>query len=282
MDRPTLFDLPARMRAMRRAEAIGFADFLHQAVAAEIEDRLKEVNRTFTTPAIHGAQAARWSAWLGLDATLVPEADVLDLSEGSHDLILSALALHAANDPVGQLVQMRRALKPDGLLLATLFGGETLSQLRSALAAAESAETGGLAPRIAPMGELRDLGGLLQRAGLALPVADAVPFTVTYDTPLKLMADLRAMGETNCMTQRHRGGLRRGVLMRAVETYISDHAQADGRVPAQFDVVVLTGWAPAASQPKPLRPGSATTRLADALGTQETPAGEPAAPGRRD
>ena len=281
MDRPALFDLNARSRAMARADRIGFADFLHEAVAAEIEDRLREVNRTFTMPAIHGAQGARWKAWLGLNAHLVPEAEVLNLNDGTHDLIISALALHAANDPVGQLVQMRRALKPDGLLLATLFGGATLSQLRSALTAAESAETGGLAPRIAPMAELRDLGWLLQRAGLALPVADAVPFTVSYDTPLKLMADLRAMGETNCMTRRHRGGLRRGVLLRALETYFAEHAGTDGRVPAQFDVVVLTAWAPDASQPKPLRPGSAITRLADALGTQETPAGEPAAPGRR-
>ena len=189
---------------------------------------------------------------------LLPDADVLPLAEGAHDLVVHGLALHWANDPVGQLVQARRALRPDGLFIAALFGGETLGELRAALAEAEIETLGGLSPRVAPMGEIRDLGGLLQRAGLALPVADSRRFDVSYATALD--ADARpardgrdqrdARPPAPADPPRDAGPRRRDLRRRA-------SAAADGRVRATFDVIFLTGWAPAPDQPKPLRPGSA-------------------------
>ena len=185
--------------------------------------------------------------------------------------VFCPMGLHWANDPVGQLVQCRRALRPDGLFLGICFGGQTLQELRSALAEAETAIRGGVAPRGAPMGEIRDLGALLQRAGFALPVADAVPIRASYAGLSDLMADLRAMGETNALASRDRRALTRTVLSRAARIYAESFGDADGRLPASFELIVLTGWAPDDSQPKPLRPGTATTRLADALQTVETP-----------
>jgi SAM-dependent methyltransferase len=206
----------------------------------------------------------------------VADDETLDLAPGAHDLVIHALCLHWANDPVGQLVQCRRALRPDGFLLATLFGGETLADLRRALAEAEARLAGGLSPRVAPMAEIRDLGALLQRAGFAMPVADAERLTVTYATPLHLMRELRAMGETNILSARRRQPLRRATLTRACEIYASHFATAEGRVRATFEIVFLTGWAPAPDQPQPLRPGSANARLADALGVPEVSTGEKA------
>ena len=208
------------------------------------------------------------------EAKQVEDTEILALQENSHDLIVHALALHWANDPVGQLVQANRALKPDGLLLAVCFGGETLSELRSALAAAEVATTGGLSPRVAPMGEIRAVGALMQRAGLALPVADSVPLTVSYETPFHLMRDLRAMGETNSLAARHRAPASSRLFQKMAEEY----ADADpyGRINATFELLFLTGWSPAETQPKPLRPGSATSRLAEALGTNELGLNDPA------
>jgi SAM-dependent methyltransferase len=200
----------------------------------------------------------------------------LPLEEGSQDLAVSAMLMHALNDPVGHLVQLRRALKPDGLLLAALFGGQTLHELRASLAEAEAEVEGGLSPRVAPMAEIRDLGALLQRAGFAMPVADAERLTVTYATPLHLMRELRAMGETNILSARRRQPLRRGTLMRACDIYAIHFAAPDGRVRATFEIVFLTGWAPAPDQPQPLRPGSAKARLADALGVPEVSTGEKA------
>ncbi|QPH55385.1 methyltransferase domain-containing protein [Pontivivens ytuae] len=269
----TLVDRMALAR--RRARASG-ATFLHEEAAREVSERLAEVNKSFTAPAVIGPEAALWADLLGLDAVQVPDDDVLALEEGAHDLVVHGLALHWANDPVGQLVQMRRALRPDGLMLAALFGGETLQELRRAFSDAEVEVTGGLSPRVAPMGEIRDLGALLQRAGFALPVADAMPLTVDYADPLALMRDLRAMGETNVLAARHRAPLRRAVLMRAAELYHQHFARPDGRITATFEIVFLTGWAPAESQQKPLRPGSARTRLADALRVPEHSAGEKA------
>ncbi len=207
--------------------------------------------------------------WQGRPQTAVlVDEETLDLPARDYDLILHVLSLHWANDPVGQLIQCRRALAPDGLLIAALFGGQTLTELRAALTEAESEVTGGLSPRIAPMGELRDLGGLLQRAGFALPVADQMPLSVTYETPFHLLRDLRAMGETNALTDRLRRPTRRAVLARAAQIYADRHAAPDGRIPATFEIAFLTGWAPAEGQQQPLRPGSAQTRLADALGTR--------------
>jgi SAM-dependent methyltransferase len=200
----------------------------------------------------------------------VADEETLTLQQGAHDLVVHAMALHWANDPVGQLIQSRRALRPDGLFLGVLFGGQTLHELRSALATAEAEVTGGLSPRVAPMAEIRDLGALLQRAGFALPVADSLPLTVTYESPLHLMRDLRAMGEGNALGGRIRHLTKASLLRRAAEIYQEHHAQPDGRIVATFELIFLAGWAPDDSQPKPLRPGSAVARLADALGAQET------------
>ena len=251
-----LFDRSALALHRSRATAM----FLREAVAAEVEERLQEVNRTFTAPAVVTPFPAVWEGRLP-GARLVPDSEVLDLEEAAHDLVVHDLCLHWAEDPVGQLVQGARALRPDGLLIATLFGGSTLGALRTALAEAEVEATGGLSPRVAPMGEIRDLGNLLGRAGLALPVADFMPLAVSYADALALMRDLRAMGEGNAMEGRLRRFSRRTVLFGALARYPLE----EGRAVARFEVVTLTGWKPAPSQPKALRPGSATRRLSEAL-----------------
>ncbi len=259
----------AALTAHRARAAKAPALFLHEAARDEVQDRLAMVKKSFTDVAVVSPFPDVWSCAFP-DAGIIPDNDVLDLQEKSRDLVVHAMCLHWANDPVGQLIQCRRALRPDGLLLVLCLGGQTLHELRAALGQAEIETTGGLSPRIAPMGEIRDLGALLQRAGLALPVADNWPLTVTYDTPWHLMRDLRAMGETNALATRLRHPTRRAVLWRAAEIYAQSFAQPDNRIPATFEIVTLTGWAPDASQPQPLRPGSATARLADALGARET------------
>lgn len=267
---PRLTDRPALLRNRARAQAMGPALFLHEAAAEELHDRLAMVNRAFTKVAIVTGFPDFWAAQFP-DAELVPDDEVLAMTTGTYDLVLHAMALHWANDPVGQVIQCARALQPDGLFLAVAFGGQTLADLRTALAEAEAQITGGLSPRVAPMAEVRDMGALLQRAGLALPVADALPLTVSYADPLALMRDLRAMGEGNALTHRLRHLTRRAVLAQAMAVYPQIAGTDDGRVTARFDLVFLTGWAPDASQPQPLRPGSAKMRLAEALGTDETP-----------
>lgn len=262
---PRLTDRPALLRNRLRADAL----FLQAAAADDVQERLELVNRTFISPAVVTGFPAAWREWMP-SATLIDDRETLDLQEGAHDLVIHALSLHWADDPIGQLVQCRRALKPDGLFIATLFAGQTLHELRSVLAEAEVAQTGGLSPRILPMGEVRDLGGLLQRAGFALPVADMNQLTVTYDTPIHLMRDLRAMGESNAMDGRQRHPTRRTIFAQAMSRYAETYAMDDSRIPATFEIAVLTGWAPSETQQQPLRPGSATTRLADALGTTET------------
>ena len=263
---PRLTDRPALARNRARADAM----FLQEAAADDVQERLIEVNRTFTSPAVVTGFPDFWRDRMP-DAQIMTDGDTLGLEESAHDLIIHALSLHWADDPIGQLVQCRRALKPDGLLLATLFAGQTLHELRSALAQAEAQVTGGLSPRILPMGEVRDLGGLLQRAGFALPVADMMPLTASYETALHLMRDLRAMGEANAMDARRKTFTPRAVIGQAAFIYHDAFGTPDNRIPATFEIITLTGWAPADSQPKPLRPGSATHRLADALGTSETP-----------
>lgn len=209
-------------------------------------------------------------------SVLVGEADRSPLAHGVFDLVVSSLDLHAAEDPVGVLVQARLALKPDGLFIGVFPGGETLHELRTCLADAEIETTGGLSPRIAPMGELRDVGALLQRAGFALPVADSDHLEIWFDDALGVMRDIRAMGEANALSLRNPRFLRHDTLARAAALYAERHARADGRVRATVELVTLTGWAPDASQQQPLRPGSASQRLADALGVEERPAGEKA------
>lgn len=193
----------------------------------------------------------------------------LPFAPASLDLIVSSLSLHWANDVIGALVQARLALKPDGLFIGALFGGATLTELRQALTAAELELTGGAGPRVSPFADPSDAAGLLQRAGFALPVADVDRVTVRYDHPLRLMADLRRMGETSVLAERHPRPLTRAVLARACEIYAGDFADADGRLPATFEILTLTGWSPSETQQKPLRPGSAKMRLADALGAVE-------------
>lgn len=253
--------------ALHRARAT--ATFLHDTARAEVEDRLAMVNRTFTAPKIVTGVTAPWVS-LFPAAQLVPDDDTLDLSQGTADLVIHAMSLHWANDPVGQVIQCTRALRPDGMFIGLSLGGQTLHELRAALAIAETEVTGGLSPRVLPMADIREMGALLQRAGLALPVADAMRLTVTYASPLHLMRDLRALGEGNALAARLRHPTRRAVLLRAAEIYTTHYATPDGRIPATFEIVVLTGWAPDASQPQPLRPGSASNRLADALKVPET------------
>ncbi|MGB3554592.1 MAG: methyltransferase domain-containing protein [Jannaschia sp.] len=265
MSRPVLTDRAAL--AAHRARATESARFLHQAAADEVEERLRDVNRRFTAPVIVTGHPDWWRDAVP-GAKVVPDAPVLDLVPGAHDLVVHAMALHWADDPVGQLIQCRRALRPDGLLLAATLGGETLAELRAALAMAEAELAGGLSPRVAPMGEVRDMGALLQRAGLALPVADVSTLRVEYGDMFRLMADLRAMGETNALAARHRIVPKRALFARAAELYGQAHGQGDGIV-ATYQIVFLTGWAPSDDQPKALRPGSAQRRLADALGVAE-------------
>jgi SAM-dependent methyltransferase len=251
----------SRHRARARLEQ---SDFIHRSAADEIKERLKDVNRTFTAPAIVTAHPEIWAEVLPGVACVPPEP-VLTLEPGAHDLVIHAMALHWADDPVGQVVQCRRALASDGLFLAAAFGGETLHELRNALAEAEIAETGGLSPRVAPMAEVRQMGALLQRAGLALPVADAHRMSVSYGNIFALMKDLRAMGETNALIDRHRKPARKSLFARAQAIYADRFPEGEGRIRATFEVIYLTGWAPHESQQKPLRPGSAQTRLAAAL-----------------
>ena len=296
--------LPFDQRALRRHRARMMArgatvDFLAGEAAERLADRLADFNRSFPMAldlGCGGGALARALAGRGgiercvaADAAfacaraappphLVAEAEALPFAAGSFDLVVSNLALHWTNDLPGALLQLRHILRPDGLLLATLWGGETLRELRRALLEAESEIEGGASPRVSPFGDLRDLGGLLQRAGFALPVADADRIEVTYPDALALMRDLRAMGESNALIERRRSFTRRATLFRAAELYAALFGRADGRVPATFDLVTLTAWAPAATQQQPLRPGSARARLADALGTIERPAGDKAEP----
>ena len=254
-----------RQRALRLPDHNG-AMFLHRIARDDVQERLTEVNRTFTSPVVVTGHPEFWSDF----APCVADDDLLALSPGAHDLVVHAIALHWANDLLGQMVQCRRALAPDGLFIAVFPGGRTLHELRSCLAEAESSVTGGLSPRVLPMGEIRDLGALMQRAGFALPVADNLTQVVRYRDFGRLVADLRAMGETNALAARPRHFTRRGVLAAADGIY-QGLATREGHLPATFELVFLTGWAPHDSQQQPLRPGSAKSRLADALGVPEAP-----------
>lgn len=301
-DAMTLFDRRAWRLHRGRAAGPGVVDFLHAEIADRLIDRLDDVGRQFRVAldlgAYRGALSRALASRPGIERLVMaePAAPLLDLAkqvgglrvaadpellpfrQSSFDLAVSALVLHWVADLPGALIQLRRALKPDGLLLAAMFGGATLGELRTALIEAELAEEGGASPRVSPTADLADAAALLQRAGFALPVADADTITVTYPDMLALLRDLRGMGETNALAARRRTGLRRATLARAAAIYAERFGLADGRIPATFEILYLTGWAPAASQPKPLRPGSAQHRLADALGTVEISAGDRAAP----
>lgn len=262
-----LIDTAALTR--RRARAHAEALFLHAHALDEVQDRLGMVNKSFTAPALATDFPDVWAGAFP-QARVVPATDTLALEVGAHDLVIHAMSLHWANDPVGQVIQCRRALQADGMFMSVAFGGQTLTELRACLGQAEARVTGGMSPRVAPMAEVRDMGALLQRAGLALPVADTVPLTVSYADAWALMRELRAMGEANALAARLRRPTRRAVLEAAAELYQTHFADDQGRITATFELIFLTGWAPDESQPKPLRPGSAQQRLADALRTDET------------
>ena len=285
----TLFDRPlARARLARalggRAKQAG-ADFLLNRAGGELMERLALVKREFRlaldlgTPGPQAARAMRASgvsfvaraapiaAAIGSGdfAAFVADEERLPIGEARCDLIVSLLALHGVNDLPGALVQARRALRPDGLFLACVMGGDTLSELRQCLTIGESEIRGGASPRVAPFADVRAFGALLQRAGFALPVVDLDRATARYPDMIALMRDLRAMGAASALTERSREPLRRDVLARAGRVYAERFADPDGRLRATFDMVWLSGWAPHESQPKPLKPGSATMRLEDAL-----------------
>ncbi len=269
MTRPPLFDRRAidRHRARRRPGAA----FLHDIARSEIVERLAEINREFTAPAFVTGWADVWRDSLP-GAKVIGDLETLPLDPGAHDLVIHAMALHLSEDPVGQVIQCRRALSPDGAFMAVFPGGRTLEELRDVMTAAEIATAGGLSPRIVPMADIRDSGGLLQRAGLALPVADSLRVDTDYADLPALARDLRFMGEANPLAGR-RGRFGEVDLFRvAGRMYSEQYPAADAeRIRATFELIFLTGWAPDPSQPKPLKPGGAEARLADVLTTFDMP-----------
>src|SRR5450631_2367924 len=280
---PTIFDRRLLRVRQQRARALGAETFLIDRVADELGERLSVVLRRFEravdlgtpTDAVRRVLAAsgKVATIVAADSVTIDE-EALPFADGSLDLVVSALSLQFVNDLPGTLIQIRRALKADGLLLAALIGGDSLIELREAFAEAESEIEGGVSPRVAPFADVRELGGLLQRAGFALPVVDSDRLTVRYATVFALMRDLRRMGATNMLSERRRRPLRRATLQRMTEIYAQRFADSDGRLRASFEIVWLSGWAPHESQQKPLKPGSAAQRLADALGAKEISAGE--------
>jgi SAM-dependent methyltransferase len=267
---PILFDRALLQRRQDRARKLGPATFLLDRVTEDMADRLQAVMRKFDevadiwspADALHEVLRARGRS---VRVIAADGAEVLPLAPASLDLAVSALAFQFVNDLPGVLAQIRRALKPDGLLLAAMIGGDTLTELRQSFAAAEAECEGGVSPHVAPFADLRDAGGLLQRAGLALPVTDLDRVVVRYDSAFALMADLRRMGATNILAERRRTPSRRATMLRMAQIYAGRFADPDGRIRATFDIVWLSGWAPDESQPKPLKPGSATASLEEAV-----------------
>lgn len=278
------------LRKDRAAEQFSNHDFLLRHVGEDFADRLAAILREFpcvvNVGAYNGALVdalgalSRLGPVVHLDSSasmfseaqgqkIVCDEEFLPFKDGSIDLFLSAFGLHFVNDLPGVLVQLRRSLRPDGLALIALPGARTLFELRDAFSVAESEIDGGISPRVGPFADIRDCGGLLQRAGFALPVVDSYEVRVTYETPFALMKELRAMGASNVLRERRRVPLRRSTLLRVVEVYLERYGLENGRVPATFEVITLTGWAPHEGQQKPLRPGSAKSRLSDALGVSE-------------
>jgi SAM-dependent methyltransferase len=310
MSRHTVFDRRLLRGRALRAAALGPSAFLLEQVAHELRDRLETVVRHFDLAVDLGtlaptlrygiAQSGRIGTIVAANAcagsrleearsdeahpcglALAADEEALPFREASLDLVVSALSLQFVNDLPGTLVQIRRSLKPDGLLLAALAGGDTLVELRQSFAAAEIEIEDGVSPRVIPFVDVRQAGALLQRAGFALPVVDVDRLIVRYDSPIALMRDLRRMGATNPLVERSRRPLKRATLQRMAEVYADRFADPDHRIPATFEIIWLSGWGPDSSQQKPLRPGSARARLADALGVNERSAGEKAKPDDR-
>ncbi len=286
MTAPVVFDRSLVRRRLARALRQGYADFLLARAVEDLDERLAPVLRDFSdvldigtpTPAAAALMRRRQRSVVRLAPTpekgaALGDEERLPFAGERFDLAVSLLALQAVNDLPGALLQIRRVLKPDGLFVGCLLGGATLTELRQSFMAAESEIEGGASPRVAPFADLRDLGTLLQRAGFALPVVDSDTLRVRYGDPFALMRDLRAMGLSNPLQDRRRKPLRRATLMRASAVYAERFADPDGRLTATFELVWLSGWAPHESQQRPLRPGSAKMRLADALGVPE---GDPA------
>lgn len=283
-----VFDRALYRRRLAAALAEGYPDFLLARCADDLAERLSAVLRRFAVAADLGSAlplatpvlrqkadgVLRLAEAAGAGADIVGDLEGLPFAAASLDLSASLLALHAVNDLPGTLLQIRRSLRPDGLFIGCLLAGQSLTELRQSLLAAEVEVSGGASPRVAPFADLRDLGSLLQRAGFALPVVDSELVTVRYGDLFGLLRDLRAMGWANALLERSRKPLRRAVLLRAAEIYAERFADPDGRLRASFEVVWLSGWAPHESQQKPLRPGSAKARLADALGATEVGTGE--------
>ena len=297
----TVFNRAAvRRHRDRAAPLLDDHDFLFAEVADRLADRLDDITREFPlsldlgcrTGGLGGVLGGRGAVKTLIQAdlslamagrargndrpALVADEETLPFGTATFDAVLSNLSLHWVNDLPGALIQIRHALKPDGLFLASVFGGDTLKELRACLYDAEIAIEGGLSPRFSPLIDVRDMGNLLQRAGFALPVVDAEQITVSYDNPLKLMHDLRNMGEANANKDRRPSFSRRATLLKACELYLEKFAGPDGRIPATFDILTVTAWAPDPSQQKPMQPGSAQSSLAEALGTDEIPGGEKA------
>ncbi|MCA0356177.1 MAG: methyltransferase domain-containing protein [Proteobacteria bacterium] len=298
---PLLFDRALlRQRLDRAAPEFGAADFLKARAAQDVVMRLETILRRFPVAVDLGARNGHFfkalsesDARANLDTLIeadlsgrmlagreslrvVADEERLPFGDATLDLVVSTLSLHWTNDLVGALIQIRRALRPDGLFVGAIFGGATLTELRQCLLAAEAELSDGASMRVSPFADAIDAAGLLQRAGFALPVADVDRVKVRYGHPIALLRDLRKMGETSVLLDRSRRPLTRRVLFRAMELYVERFAEADGKVPATFEIVSVTGWAPHDSQQKPLRPGSAKMRLADALGTQEQSTGDKA------
>lgn len=285
-DAPLVFDRILARTRLDRAHAGGFAGFLVEHATGDLIDRLGAVLRRFDlvldlgTPTgtvpdrLAGSRMSGRVVRLGRMGDVVGDEERLPFADRSFDLAVSVLALQGVNDLPGTLIQLRRCLKPDGLFMACLLGRQSLQELRQAFLEAETEIEGGASPRVAPFADVRDMGSLLQRAGFALPVTDSDIVTVRYDDMFALMRDLRAMGWTNALAARRRTALKRATLLRAASVYADRFADPDGRVRATFEIVWLSGWAPHESQRKPLAPGSARTRLADALGVSEIGTGE--------
>jgi SAM-dependent methyltransferase len=264
---PVLFDRALLRMRQARARQQGEVTFLLDRVAEDVADRISAVKRDFAdvadvwTPGDVLGDRFKSVRRIALDS----DSETLPLEPESLDLAVSALAFQFVNDLPGVLAQIRRALRPDGLLLAAMLGGDTLTELRQSFAAAEAECEGGVSPRVAPSADLRDIGHLLQRAGLALPVTDVDRVVVRYDNAFALMRDLRRMGATNILVERRRKPIRRATMLRMVQIYSERFADPDGRIRATFDIVWLSAWAPHESQQKPLRPGSAKASLEAAV-----------------
>lgn len=297
-DTMQIFDRAVKRRHRQRAASqVAEYDFLRAAVADRLLDRLEDIRRRFPLALVQGCDAA-WlqgrlqgrggiETLVSMDAVpagaplhVVGDEEFLPFAGQRFDLVIALLNLHWVNDLPGALIQIQRALKPDGLFLGAMLGGTTLSELRQAWLAAESELEGGASPRVSPMAETLDGAALLQRAGFALPVADSEVIRVTYGDAFRLMHDLRGMGETNAVLGRRKTFTRRATLLRMAEVYQQHFPAEDGRIAAGFEVITLTGWSPHDSQQKPLRPGMAANRLAAALDTVEYPLGDRPAPKR--